>query len=150
MNIKRINWILWSGFLLTLLAGFSYFFIFLWIPTTRDFPAPTLLLYLVAVVLLVIGIKRAFAKDRPTWSKVVGTGFGVLGLLMAALFALSFFVFARLIPAAKGAPQVGQKAPEFTLSDSNNKQVNLTELLSSPVSGKIPRGVVLVFYRGYW
>jgi hypothetical protein len=73
-----------------------------------------------------------------------------MGLLMAVGFAFSFFVFAKWIPASQGAPQVGQKAPAFTLTDTSNKQVSLSELLSTPINGKAPKGVVLVFYRGYW
>ena len=44
----------------------------------------------------------------------------------------------------------GKKAPEFSLSDTNGKLVSLSELLTTPVDGKTPKGVVLVFYRGYW
>jgi hypothetical protein len=150
MNIKRFNWIFWSGFLLTLIAGFSYFFIFLWIPATRDVPAPTILLYVLAVALMVVGLKHAFKKDRPTWSKILASIFAVVGFLMTGVFFFSFFIFGRMIPASKGAPQVGQKAPEFTLSDSTNKQVSLTELLATPINGKTPKGVLLVFYRGHW
>jgi peroxiredoxin len=40
--------------------------------------------------------------------------------------------------------RVGQRAPEFALSDVNGKAVTLAQLLA----GK--RSVLLVFYRGYW
>jgi peroxiredoxin len=39
---------------------------------------------------------------------------------------------------------VGQKAPAFALPDTNNRTVALADVLSQS------RGVVLVFYRGYW
>jgi peroxiredoxin len=45
---------------------------------------------------------------------------------------------------------VGQQAPEFSLSDTDGRAVSLSELLSTPVNGRVPKGVVLVFYRGYW
>ncbi len=65
------------------------------------------------------------------------------------------------MPAAHGAPQVGQKAPEFSLVDTNGKSVKLSELLTAPVNaapsvagspaaGPAAKGVLLVFYRGYW
>jgi peroxiredoxin len=54
------------------------------------------------------------------------------------------------LPASKGAPQVGQKMPEFSLPDADGKQVSLNELLSTPVDGQSPKGVLLIFYRGYW
>jgi len=54
------------------------------------------------------------------------------------------------LPESKGAPKVGQKAPEFTLVDTSRKPVSLAELLSTPINGNAPKGVLLVFYRGYW
>ena len=42
MNVRRINWPLWVALLLTLAGFMSYFFIFVWIPFTRDFRGPTL------------------------------------------------------------------------------------------------------------
>ena len=44
----------------------------------------------------------------------------------------------------------GDKAPDFTLTDAGNKSVSLAELLAAPLHGATPRGVLLVFYRGYW
>jgi hypothetical protein len=66
------------------------------------------------------------------------------------MFVFGFFVFARWLPPSKGAPQVGQKAPEFLLMDTTGKSVSLGELLSTPINGNAPKGVLLVFYRGYW
>jgi len=40
--------------------------------------------------------------------------------------------------------------PPFSLPDATGKQVSLTELLTAPVNGSAPKGVLLVFYRGYW
>jgi peroxiredoxin len=55
------------------------------------------------------------------------------------------FIGAKRVPASQHAPQVGQKAPDFTLLDSNRKPVSLSQLVASS-----PRGVILIFYRGYW
>ena len=150
MNAKRFNWPLLSGFLLSLFAFLSYFFIFVWYPSTRNFPWANFLLFAVAIALLLFGVRRTFAETRSKFSKVLGSIAALLGVLVCALFVFGFFVFARMIPASKGAPQVGQKAPEFTLSDSNSQQVSLNQLLAAPINGKAPKGVLLVFYRGYW
>ena len=152
MNIRRINWPLWLGFLLTLFAFLSYFFIFVNFPFTRDFPWANLVLFLIAGLLLFLGIRRGFASDRPhpTRSKIVTSIVGLLSLAVFAFFLFVMFVAARWLPASTGAPHVGQKAPEFTLSDTNGKQVSLNELRSSPINGSAPKGVLLVFYRGYW
>ena len=153
MNLRRINWPLWVGFLLTLAAFITYTSIFVWYPATRDFPWATLLIFAVAVVLLIVGMRRGFASDRPrpTLSKVVSSIFGLLGLAVFAFFIFVFFIAATWLPASTGAPQVGQRAPEFSLPDTSGKQISLNELLSTPVNGSVPtKGVFLVFYRGYW
>jgi hypothetical protein len=152
MNIRRLNWPLWVGLVLTLVAFMTYVSVFVWFPITRDFPWANLLIFAMAVVLLVVGLRRGFASDRPhpTRSKIISVLVAALGFGIFALFVFGFFVFARWLPASKGAPQVGQRAPEFTLTDTGGKRVSLNELLTAPVNGAPPKGVLLVFYRGYW
>ena len=152
MTTRRFNWPLWVGFVLTLVAFFTYFSVFVWFPSTRDFPWATLLIFLIAFVLLVIGVRRGFASDRPhpTRSKVVTSIVATLSVAVVAFFVFAVFVAARWLPASKGAPQVGQRAPDFTLTDTTGKQVSLTELRTAPIDGNAPKGVLLVFYRGYW
>ena len=152
MNARRFNWPLWVGFLLTLASVLSYFFIFIWFPFTRDFPWANLVLFAIAAVLLFVGFRRGFSASRPhpVRSKIVTSIVGLLGVLVIALSIFSIFIAARWLPASKGAPHVGQKPPEFTLPDATGKQVSLSELISTPVNGKAPKGVLLVFYRGYW
>jgi len=150
--MRRFNWPLWAGFLLTLIAAFSYFAFFVNFPVTRDFPWANLLLFLLAALLVVMGIRRAFARDRahPTRSKVVASIVTTLSVLVCAFFIFAIFIAGRFLPPSTGAPHVGQKVPEFTLSDANGRQVSLNQLTSEPVDGKAPKGVLLVFYRGWW
>jgi hypothetical protein len=135
---RRWNWSLWAGFLLSIVALVSYPTIFIRWPVTRDFPWVNLLLFLVAMVLLVMGVVRAPRKTLATIVAVLGAG----------LFAFSLFgvlVLGKQVPASLGAPKVGQKASDFTLLDSNRRSVSLSQLLASS-----PRGALLIFYRGYW
>ena len=150
--MRRFNWPLWAGFLLALIAFFSYFAFFVQFPVTRDFPWVNLLLFLFAAILLFMGIRRGFARDRahPVRSKIVTSIVTVLGVVVIASFIFGIFVAGRWLPASIGAPHVGQKVPEFTLSDSNGQQVSLNQLMSEPIDGKAPKGVLLVFYRGWW
>jgi len=150
MNAKRFNWPLLTGLLLSVFAFLSYFFIFVWFPITRNFPWANLLLFAIAIVLLIIGLRRTLTETRSTISKILGSAVTGFGVLICVLFVFGYFVFARWIPASTGAPHVGQKAPDFVLPDASNRQVSLNELLTSPVNGKAPKGVLLVFYRGYW
>lgn len=152
MSIRKINWPIWTGFLLSLIAFFSYPVIFVRFPVTRDFPWANLALFGLATVFLVMGLRRAFAREssRPKRSKIAATLLATLGLAIFGFFILAAFVIAKRLPASQGAPQVGKTAPEFTLPDTNGKPVALSELRSAPIKGTPPKGVLLVFYRGYW
>jgi hypothetical protein len=149
----RFNWHIWAGFLLSLAASISYPLVFVKWPITRDFPWVTILLYVVAAILLVVGVRRAFAPGRAMKSKVAASILATLSVAIIGLFLFSTLIMARWLPAAQGAPHVGQKAPEFSLADPNGKTVSLSELLSAPIGGQHtskPKGVLLIFYRGYW
>ena len=152
MNIRRINWPLWAGLLLTIASSMSFFFIFVWFPITRDFPWANLVLFALAGVLLFMGLRRGFNSDRPhpTRSKIISVLVSSFSVLVIGLFVFAFFIGGRMLPASKGAPQVGQRAPDFTLPDTTGKQVSLNGLMTDPINGKAPRGVLLIFYRGYW
>src|SRR5918912_1537962 len=109
-TVRRFNWPLWVGFLLTLAAFFTYFAVFVWFPVTRDFPWANLVIFVIAGLLLVMGVRRGFASDRPhpTRSKVVTSIVGLLSLLVIVFFVFTIFIAARWLPASTGAPQVGQ------------------------------------------
>ena len=152
MSAKKFNWPIWAGFLLSIIAFLSYFFVFVWFPVTRDFPWANLVLFALAAAFLLVGVRRAFARERPhrLRSRVVGAGVPLLSVAIFGVFIFITLIMARWLPASHGAPQVGSKAPDFTLADTSSKPVALTELLSTPVNGKPIKGVLLVFYRGYW
>lgn len=152
MNVRKFNWPIWVGFLLSVIAFLSYPFVFVWFPFTRDFPWANLMLFALAALLLLAGVRRAFALDRPhpKRSKITGSVVAILCVAIFGFFIFIAFIGARWLPASTGHPQVGQKAPDFTLSDTSGKSVSLSELLTSPINGKAPRGVLLIFYRGYW
>ena len=148
--MKRFNWPIWLGFLLTLLAFLSFPFLFVEWPLTRDFPWATLLLFAVALVFLVVGLRRAFQPGRRLISKIVAPILATVGVLIIAFFLFIAFVQSRWLPASQAAPAVGQKAPEFTLDDTQNQPVALASLLTQPINNKPPKGVLLIFYRGDW
>ena len=148
--MKKFNWPLWLGFVVTIFAAFSYPLLFVKWETTRDFPWVNLLLFILAFALLFIGLRRAFAPGRRLISKIVAPIIATVCVLVLAMFIFVAFIASRWLPASTGAPQVNQKAPEFTLPDTNNKPVSLTELLTQPINNKPPKGVLLVYYRGYW
>lgn len=146
---KNWNWRLWVGFL-CVLAGFLTYFFFAQFPATRDFPWVNFLIFGAGAIFLVTGLMRAFRRPDAYRGKVLGPVLTVLSLLIFGFFALGLFYFARQLPSAAGAPHVGDKAPDFTLLDQNDKQVALSELLSSSTAGGKPGGAILIFYRGHW
>lgn len=148
--MKRINWPLWLGFLLSVVAFLSYPLVFVNWASTRDFPWANLVLFAVAALLVFLGIRRAFAPDRRRLSKIVASVIASLSVLIIAMFIFVAFVASRWLPPSAGAPQVAQKVPEFSLTDTTNKTVSLAEILTQPINGKPARGALLVFYRGYW
>jgi hypothetical protein len=136
--MRKFNWPLWTGFCLALISFVSYFTLFAIFPITRDIPWANFILFVVAVVLLVAGVRRASRKVVPS----------IVAALGAAVFAVFVFIVVagtNNLPASQGAPRVGQKVPDFTLLDSDRHLVSLSSILASS-----PKGAVLIFYRGYW
>ena len=134
---SRFNWQLWGGLLLTVFAILSYFMFFSRFAVTRDVPWVPFLLFLGAIALLVTGWRRAPRKIVPSIVMV-------LGLFLAGAFTFMVTVGSKGLPIAGGAPAVGQKAPDFALRDTANREVTLSSLLTQS------NGVVLIFYRGHW
>jgi len=149
-SMKKLNWQIWAGFVVSLVAAFSYPFLFARWPVTRDFPWANLILFAIAIVLLILGLRRAFQPDKRIVSKLFSSLAAAFGLILLGGLLFVFFVAVRWLPASAAAPQVGQKAPDFTLTDPDNKQVTLAQLLSEPINNKPPKAVFLIFYRGYW
>jgi hypothetical protein len=152
VNQRKWNWHLWAGFLTCLLGAVSYFLLFARFPVTRDIPWVNYLLLGVGIAFLVVGLKRVFGQPQQYRGKISGPILGALGLVVIGLFCFIIFYQARHLPASGGAPRVGQKAPEFVLADTGDHPVSLSSLLSTPLpnSQAAPKGVLLVFYRGYW
>ena len=139
----RWNWPIWVGFVLVLGGLFSYTF-FAQFPITRDFPWTNLLLLGIGVVLLIVGLFRAFGRPRLYRGKIFGSIFTAIALFFFAFFCYEIFYVLRQVPPSTGAPHVGQRAPEFTLPDQNGNAISLSDLRSGS------RAVALIFYRGFW
>ena len=137
---RRVNnrLLLWCGLLLVVIAFLSYPFVFTRWPMTRDVPWVNALLFLIAIVLLLLAVRRAPAGRR-VWPSIAAA----LGIAIAVFFALGIIIGSRL-PSSPNAPKVGQRAPGFTLPDTDGRPLSLAQL----ATGR--RGVLLVFYRGYW
>jgi len=141
---RRWNISIWAGFAIVLVSLVSYIPFFALFPVTRDIPWANYLLFLAGLVLLGIGLNRAFRNPDQYRGKIFGSILGVLALALVGFFYAGVSYFSKLLPASLDAPRAGQSAPTFTLAGSDGKQVSLADLL------KGNRGVLLIFYRGYW
>lgn len=144
MKRNGFNWQIVLGFLLSLFAFASVPMVFSQWSVSTDYRWLSVGLFAIAAILVVVGVRRAFSVGRGKISKITAA---ILTLLSGAAFGLFVFLaffMSTWLPKSAGAPQVGQKAPDFTLADTSGKQVSLGETLSKQ------KGVLLVFYRGYW
>ena len=152
MERRKRNWHVWAGFLLCLLGVVSYFVLFARFPVTRDVPWANFLILAAGLGFLISGLRRAYGQSQQYKGKIVGPVLCVFGLAAIGLFCFVIFYATKQMPKAAGAPKVGEKAPDFTLVDMDNRQVSLASLLATPLpnSSTPPKGVFLIFYRGYW
>jgi len=142
---------LWIGLLLGVAALVCNLAFFLNPPVQGVIPWLSLVLAVAALLLGGAGLWRAFATSRPRRAKVVSSILALISLPLAALSVVAFF-HSRAIPASSGAPHLGQKAPDFTLRDSNGQPLSLVQLFAAaPADPDVPtKAVLLIFYRGYW
>lgn len=149
---KRWNWRLWAGFGLSIVALAVYI---LFVGETRAVFWPALLLFLLAAVLLVSGWRRRSREPELYRGKIAGWVLTGLSVLIVGFFGFVVYQISRVFPDAKNAPQVGQRAPEFSLADANGTNFTLAKLLSTPITDSggaahPAKGVLVFFYRGYW
>ena len=141
---RRRNVLTWTGVAIVLVALVSYVPFFALFPATRDIPWANYLLFLIGGALLAAGVRRAFRNPEQYRGKISGSILAGLSAILFGLFVLSVTYFSKQIPSAETALGVNQQAPPFVLVDAAGKQVSSADLL------KDHRGLVLVFYRGYW
>ena len=76
--------------------------------------------------------------------KISGSILAALSAVLFALFVASVTYYSTQIPSAETALGVSRKAPQFVLANTAGTKISSSDLL------KDHRGLVLVFYRGYW
>jgi hypothetical protein len=115
-------------------------------------PWLSLTLAILAMATLVRGLWLAFGQAHIYRGKVLNIVLGLVTLALSGMMIFTFFL-ARKLPGTIAAPQIGQRVPDFTLTDANGQSVSLGSLFT-PVSGDpqsaAPKAVLLIFYRGYW
>ncbi len=141
---RRRNILSGAGFAVILVSLVSYIPFFALFPTTRDVPWANYLLFLIGGALIAMGVRRAFRDPEHYRGKISGSILAALSALLFAFFVVSVTYFSKQIPSADTALRVSAQAPPFVLANAAGKEISSADLL------KDHRGLVLVFYRGYW
>ena len=106
------------------------------VAVVRNHPEGYVVAFAVATALAALAVARGRGRRWPAW---LALGLSTLLLVAGAGFN---FVLAR-VPDTPTALRLGERPPDFTLSDATGRPVSLADY-----RGQKP--VVLVFYRGYW
>jgi cytochrome oxidase Cu insertion factor (SCO1/SenC/PrrC family) len=102
----------------------------------RNHPEAYVAAFAVATALAGLAVARARMRRWPAWM--------ALALTSALLIGGSWFNFVGArVPATPTALRVGERPPDFTLTDAAGRPASLADY-----RGQKP--VVLIFYRGYW
>jgi hypothetical protein len=120
----------------TAIGAAAAYALLLHVAIVRNHPEGYVVAFAVATALAALAVFRARGRRWPAWL--------ALGLSSALLVAGAWFNFvAAQVPATPTALRIGERPPDFTLSDAAGRPVSLADY-----RGQKP--VVLVFYRGYW
>ena len=141
---RRRNILNWAGFAVILVAFVSYVPFFALFPATRDVPWANYLLFLIGSALIAVGVRRAFRDPEHYRGKISGSILATLSALLLAFFIVIVTYYSKQIPSAETAFGVSRKAPPFVLANTAGKEISSADLLRGH------RGLVLIFYRGYW
>ena len=118
------------------IAAIAAYALLLRVAIVRNHPEGYVVAFALATALAALAVARARTRRWPAWL--------VLGLTSLLLAGGAWFNFvAARVPDTPTVLRVGERPPDFTLSDAAGRDVSLSEY-----RGKKP--VVIVFYRGYW
>jgi hypothetical protein len=145
----RRNLAPWSGLLFAIAAVGCNVAFFVSSPLQGALPWLSLSLAVLALIFLVAGLWRALGQPQVYRGRALSVVLSVIAVLAIGLTAFAF-VSARNLPSSTAAPQVGQRVPDFSLSDNSGKLVSLDQLFAAGSGSPAPKALLLIFYRGYW
>ena len=128
MNKKLWNWRLWLGFSLSLLALLIYILL---LQQTRSIFWGSLALFVVSALFIISGLTRAFGRPQAYRGRLAGPVLALLSVMLLGAFGWGAYLASKLFARALHAPQVGQKAPDFTIVDGHGNSTTLAQLLSA-------------------
>jgi hypothetical protein len=118
------------------LGAIAAYVLLLRVAVVRNHPEGYVVAFAVATALAALAVIRGRRRRWPAWLALT------LSSLLLVAGAWFNFVAAR-VPDTPTTLRIGERPPDFTLTDASGRPVSLADY-----RGKKP--VVLVFYRGYW
>jgi len=146
---RRRNLAPWWGLLFAIGAIGCNVAFFVSSPLQGALPWLSLSLAVLALIFLVAGLWRALGQPQVYRGRALSVVLSVIAVFAIGLTAFAF-VSARKLPSSTAAAQVGQRVPDFSLSDTSGKRVSLDQLLAAGSGSPAPKALLLIFYRGYW
>jgi hypothetical protein len=146
---RRRNLAPWWGLLFAIGAIGCNVAFFVSSPLQGALPWLSLSLAVLALIFLVAGLWRALGQPQVYRGRALSVMLSVIAVFAIGLTAFAF-VSARKLPSSTAAAQVGQRVPDFSLSDTSGKRVSLDQLLAAGSGSPAPKALLLIFYRGYW
>src|SRR5258708_7794700 len=111
---RRRNGYFWAGLLLLLAGLLSNGLFFINVPGQQIAPWLNLLLPVFAVVLFVMGLRRAMTQPAVYRGKIAGWIFTILSVLLLASTAFGFYASRHIPPVSAATPPVGHTRADFT------------------------------------
>ena len=93
----------------------------------------------ICVAIMVLTERRSAFVEELRHVLLIGTLAAVLGFTAYGTYV---YAFSQTLPAASGAPQIGDTPPDFSVTDPEGRTYALANHIGAPV--------LLVFYRGQW
>jgi cytochrome bd-type quinol oxidase subunit 2 len=147
----RRNFMPWVALAFSILSLACNVALFVGTPQQAALPWLSIFFAVAALFFLIVGLTRAFDRQTIYRGKTLSIVVSVFVLIIVSFIGF-LSIRTRELPSAASAPQVGQRVPDFTLTDTSGKPVSLGQLLeASPlIHAAPPKAVLLIFYRGYW
>src|SRR5437763_1682523 len=120
--MRRLNWPLWLGFVITIFAFVSYLPPFVRFASTRDTPWATYLLFAIGLLLVAIGVARSPRK---------------IGASTVAVFSLALAAFLAVSEAAATASCT--RAPAWEVATSRGRRSFSSTATASCAGATSPR-----------
>ena len=137
--LRRVPWV-FLGALLAVAGLLSYFTVFVRFPDLRDSASLNLGLTGIGALIAFVGW---LSHRREGLFRKCTAAFGLIVALLSAVLLWGYvFKLSSMLPAITATTATLEQAPDFLLTASNGRVVQLSEFRGKPV--------VLVFYRGFW